>query len=95
MKVSRTEGGGVEYEVRMEQLEKIDYPKPESVFIYERFKCFSEKHPWVEAAKVRPKSIAREMYERYSSFSDYVKHYGLMPAEGLLLRHLTNVYRVL
>ena len=35
------------------------------------------------------------MFERYSSFSDYIKSYGLMRAEGLLLRHLTNVYRVL
>jgi hypothetical protein len=94
-KLAELKAAGVEYETRMELLENIDYPKPESTFLYESFKCFSEKHPWVEAAKVRPKSIAREMFERYSSFSDYVKHYGLMPAEGLLLRHLTNVYRVL
>lgn len=94
-KLAELKAAGVEFETRMELLEKIDYPKPEAAFLYESFKCFSAKHPWIEAAKVRPKSIAREMYERYSSFSDYVKHYGLMPAEGLLLRHLTNVYRVL
>jgi hypothetical protein len=35
------------------------------------------------------------MFERYASFADYIKVYGLMRAEGLLLRHLTNVYRVL
>ncbi len=35
------------------------------------------------------------MYERFSSFSDYIKLYGLGRSEGLLLRHLSQVYRVL
>jgi len=41
------------------------------------------------------KSIAREMFEDYRSFADYVKLYDLQRAEGLLLRHLSNVYKVL
>src|SRR5690606_242910 len=43
----------------------------------------------------RPKSIAREMFERYLSFADYVKEYGLQRSEGLLLRHLSQVWKVL
>jgi hypothetical protein len=44
---------------------------------------------------VRPKSIAREMYERYQSFSEYVREYGIERSEGLLLRHLSQVCKVL
>src|SRR5205814_1008653 len=38
---------------------------------------------------------AREMFERYLSFADYVREYGLQRSEGLLLRHLTQVWKVL
>ena len=94
-KFAELKAAGIEYDERMEELEKVEYPKPESEFIYETFNRFAAEHPWVGSENIKPKSIAREMFERYSSFADYVKHYGLMRAEGLLLRHLTNVYRVL
>lgn len=86
---------GVEYDERMAKLDEMEHPKPERDFIYNTFNEFTEKHPWVGRENIRPKSIAREMFERYSSFADYVRSYGLMRAEGLLLRHLTGVYRVL
>ncbi len=44
---------------------------------------------------IQPKSIAREMFEGFRSFSDYVQEYDLERAEGLLLRHLNSVYKVL
>ena len=44
---------------------------------------------------MRPKSVAREMFETFLSFSDYVREYGLERMEGLLLRHLSSVYKVL
>jgi superfamily II RNA helicase len=94
-KFAEMKAAGIEYDERMEELEKIEYPKPESEFIYETFNRFAAEHPWVGSQNIKPKSIAREMFERYSSFADYIKLYGLMRAEGLLLRHLTNVYRVL
>ena len=93
--VAEMKAAGIEYEERMEKLEALEYPKPESEFIYETYNRFAHEHPWVGGENIKPKSIAREMFERYSSFADYVKTYGLMRAEGLLLRHLTNVYRVL
>src|SRR5262249_24864814 len=43
---------------------------------------------------IRPKSIAREMFEGYRSFAEYVQEYDLERAEGLLLRHLNGVYKV-
>lgn len=93
--VAEMKAAGVEYEARMEKLDTLEYPKPEREFIYQTFNVFAAQHPWVGGENIKPKSIAREMFERYSSFSDYVKSYGLMRAEGVLLRHLTNVYRVL
>ncbi|MGF1531882.1 MAG: DEAD/DEAH box helicase [Puniceicoccaceae bacterium] len=94
-KMAEMKAAGIEYEERLEELEKLEHPKPERDLIYTTFNQFAAEHPWIGEAKIRPKSIAREMFERYSSFSDYVKLYGLMRTEGLLLRHLTNVYRVL
>ncbi|NBB78719.1 MAG: DUF3516 domain-containing protein [Verrucomicrobia bacterium] len=94
-KVAEMKAAGIEYDARMDELEKLEYPKPERDFIYDTFNQFAATHPWVGEANIRPKSIAREMFERYSSFADYVKRYGLMRIEGVLLRHLTNVYRVL
>lgn len=85
---------GMEYEERMEELEKIEHPKPNEEIIYESFNEFSRKHPWVGAENIKPKSIAREMYENYMSFHEYVKEYGLEKAEGVLLRYLTQAYKV-
>jgi superfamily II RNA helicase len=86
---------GVEYDERQEELEKVEYPKPLREFIYSTFNDFSDKHPWVGTENIRPKSIAREMYEAYLSFAEYVKEYDLQRAEGLLLRYVTDVYRAL
>src|SRR6185369_12371515 len=41
------------------------------------------------------KSIAREMFENFRSFAEYVLDYELQRSEGLLLRHLNSVYKVL
>ena len=94
-KMAEMKADGIEYDERIEKLEAMEYPKPESEFIYETFNEFARLHPWIGKENIKPKSIAREMFERYSNFADYVKMYGLPRMEGLLLRHLTNVYRVL
>jgi len=44
---------------------------------------------------IRPKSIAREMFEEHRSFNDYIKVYELQRSEGILLRHLASVHKVL
>jgi len=86
---------GVGYEERMDKLDAIEHPKPLREFLYDSFNAFAAEHPWVDDENVRPKSIAREMFERYDSFADYVKHYGLQRSEGLLLRHLSQTWKVL
>jgi hypothetical protein len=86
---------GIEYEQRIAELEKLEYPKPLRDFIYSTFNEFAARHPWVGEENIRPKSIAREMFEQYCSFSDYVRSYDIQRSEGLLLRHLNSVYKVL
>jgi hypothetical protein len=79
----------------MERLEELEHPKPLRDFVYQTFNAFADRHPWVGEENIRPKSIAREMFEGFRSFSDYVQEYDLERAEGLLLRHLNSVYKVL
>jgi superfamily II RNA helicase len=86
---------GLEYEERMEELEKLEYPKPNREFIYSTFNDFAARHPWVGQENIRPKSIAREMFESFRSFSDYIRDYELQRAEGILLRHLNSVFKAL
>jgi superfamily II RNA helicase len=95
-KLEELKAAGVPYDERMAQLEEItEHPKPKREFLYETFNAFAAAHPWVEGENVRPKSIAREMFERYLSFADYIREYGLERGEGLLLRHLMQTYKVL
>ena len=42
---------------------------------------------------IRPKSVARDLYERAMTFTDYVGFYGLARSEGLVLRYLTDAYK--
>jgi superfamily II RNA helicase len=93
--VAELKAAGVEYDERMEKLEQVEYPKPLREFVYETFNRFAAAHPWVEGENIRPKSIAREMFERYQSFAEYVREYGLERMEGLLLRHLSQTWKVL
>jgi len=86
---------GLEYQERMDELEKLEYPKPNREFIYSTFNAFADRHPWVGQENIHPKSIAREMFESFRSFSDYIKDYELQRAEGLLLRHLSRVHKVM
>jgi hypothetical protein len=84
---------GVEYEERIEALDKLEYPKPLREWTYDLFDSYRLSHPWAADYNIRPKSVARDLYERAMTFSEYVAHYGLTRSEGLVLRYLSNVYR--
>jgi superfamily II RNA helicase len=94
-KVAEMKAAGVEYEQRMEELDKMEWPKPLAEFIYLTFNDFAAKHPWIGTESIRPKSIAREMQERFCSFADFVRDYGLQRSEGVVLRYLSETYRTL
>ncbi|GEP42500.1 DEAD/DEAH box helicase [Brevifollis gellanilyticus] len=86
---------GIPFEERIAKLEELEYPKPCRDFIYNTFNDFAAEHPWVGQENIRPKSIAREMFENFRSFADYIHDYDLHRSEGVLLRHLSSVYKVL
>ena len=94
-KMAEMKQDGIEYQERLDELEKLEYPKPKREFVYATFNAFAERHPWVGQENIRPKSIVREMFEQFRSFADYIKDYELQRAEGLLLRHLSSVHKVL
>jgi len=94
-KVAEMKLAGIEYDQRMAELEKLEYPKPLREFVYSTFNEFADHHPWVGQEAIRPKSIGREMFETYRSFADYIREYELQRSEGLLLRHLNGVFKVM
>jgi hypothetical protein len=79
----------------MAELEKVSYPKPCADFIYDTFNEFVARHPWVARESIRPKSIVRDMVERFAVFNDYVKEFALARSEGVLLRYLVQAYKML
>jgi superfamily II RNA helicase len=86
---------GVEYAQRMEELDKLEHPQPLREFIDGTFDAFATKHPWVGHENIRPKSVARDMLERFATFNDYVREYELQRSEGVLLRYLSDAYKTL
>jgi len=93
--LSQLKADRVPYEERIARLDEVTWEKPDADFIYATFNLFAEKHPWIGDENIRPKSIARDMVERYSSFDDYVRSYGLARMEGVLLRYLGQVHTTL
>ncbi|MGH0028610.1 MAG: DEAD/DEAH box helicase [Myxococcota bacterium] len=93
--MDRLKAEGVDYEERRAKAEEVTHPMPEAAYIEESFRLFSAGHPWVREEDVRPKSVAREMFERLAGFRDYVDLYGLARSEGLLLRYLSQVHNTL
>ncbi len=86
---------GVEYEERLERLALVEAPKPNKEWIYESFDRFRAQHPWVGGDNVRPKSIARDLWERGMTFTEFINYYGLKRSEGVVLRYLSDVYKAL
>ena len=94
-KIAELKAQGVPYEDRIAALEKVEPLRPNAEFIWGTFAAFAERHPWVRGEDIRPKSIARDLFERLYGFNDYVLEYGLQRSEGVLLRYLSEAYKVL
>lgn len=93
--VAKLKDEGMEYDDRMEVLDEVEHPMPGRDFIYFTYNEFVRNKPWAKEASVRPKSVVREMFEEWYSFEDYIKIYKLERSEAVLLRHLSEVYKVL
>jgi hypothetical protein len=84
---------GVDYEQRIEALDELEYPKPLREWTYDLFDTYRLAHPWAADFNIKPKSVARDLYERAMTFGEYVAHFGLARSEGLVLRYLSDVYK--
>jgi len=93
--VAQMKADGIEYEERMELLEEVTHPKPLVELLEAAYETYRGGHPWVADHELRPKSIARDLYERAMTFVDYVGFYGLARSEGVLLRYLADAYKAL
>jgi superfamily II RNA helicase len=85
----------VPYEERLRLLEEVSWPRAEEELVHGTFAAFAEAHPWVSEESVSPKSVAREMVEKWADFVDTVREYGIARSEGLLLRYLSQVHNTL
>ena len=86
---------GVDFEERKERLEDVTYPKPLEELLLAAFGRYCEDVPWAADYELSPKSILRDMVERAADFKGYCATYNIARSEGLLLRYLSDAYRVL
>ena len=93
--IAQMKADGIEYEERMEKLEDVTWPKPLEELISSAYAMYCESVPWARDYYPSPKSIVREMVENGDTFKSYVNSYKIARCEGLLLRYLSDAYRVL
>jgi superfamily II RNA helicase len=93
--VAQMKADGIEYEERLELLGEVTYPRPLADLLGAAYEMYRRGHPWVADHELRPKSVARDMYERAMTFVEYVGFYGLARSEGLVLRYLADAFKAL
>ena len=93
--VAQMKADGIEYEERMELLEDVTHPRPLADLLEAAYDIYRRGHPWVADYELAPKSVARDAYERATSFTEYIGFYGLARSEGLVLRYLADAYKAL
>ncbi|OBC03739.1 MULTISPECIES: DEAD/DEAH box helicase [Gordonia] len=93
--IAEMKADGVEYEERMARLEEITWPQPLAEEIDYAFSVYRRTHPWIAGFPPSPKSVLRLMLERAMTFTELISAYGLARSEGVVLRYLSDCYRVL
>ena len=93
--VAAMKAEGIEYEERLELLESVTYPMPLADLLEGAYNIYRRGHPWVADHALAPKSVARDMFERAMTFTEYVGFYSLSRSEGLVLRYLADAYKAL
>jgi superfamily II RNA helicase len=93
--IAEMKAEGIEYEERMERIQDVTYPKPLEELLDTAYETYRRGHPWVGDHPLRPKSVARDLYERAMTFTEYVAFYELARAEGIVLRYLSGAYKAL
>ena len=92
---ARLTAEGVEFSERQNRIAEVDWPRPLRDELVAAWRIHLEANPWLAGEWVRPKSIARDMFEQGETITGYVHRYGLRRSEGVLVRYLADVYRAL
>ncbi|MDE2849306.1 MAG: DUF3516 domain-containing protein [Acidobacteriota bacterium] len=92
---ARLKAKRVPFEERMERLRQVTHPRPLLDLIEPTFDVFRRSHPWVRGDSIRPKRVGREVYEDSLSFDDFIRRYDLQRSEGVVLRYLSRLFKVL
>jgi hypothetical protein len=93
--VAAMKSEGIDYAERQLLLEDVTYPRPLADVLDAAYDMYRRGHPWVADYELSPKSVVRDMYEQAMTFTEYVAHYGLARAEGIVLRYLADAYKAL
>ena len=93
--IGQMKADGIEYDERMELLDDVTYPKPLEELLGHAFEVYAQSNPWAADARLSPKSVAREMWERAFTFREYISVYGLTRSEGAVLRYLSDAFKAL
>jgi superfamily II RNA helicase len=93
--VAEMKAEGLDYETRTALLEDVRYPQPLADLLESAYQIYRQGHPWVADYELAPKSVARDMFERAMTFTEYIAWCGLARSEGLLLRYLADAYKAL
>lgn len=80
--VAAMKAEGIEYDERIELLDEVSYPKPLEELLAHTYEVYLQTNPWAADARLSPKSVVREMWERAMTFREYVSQYGLTRSEG-------------
>ena len=93
--MAQMKADGVDYDERIERIQEVTYPKPLEELLAAAFERYCEEVPWAADYALSPKSVLRDMVEGASDFKGYIARYNASRSEGLLLRYLSDAYRVL
>jgi superfamily II RNA helicase len=93
--VAQMKAEGIEYEERIELLDDVTYPRPLDELLGHAFEVYLQSNPWAADARLSPKSVVREMWERAFTFREFVSVYGLTRSEGAVLRYLSDAFKAL
>ncbi len=93
--IGQMKSDGIEYEERMTLLEEVTYPRPLEELLTAAYEIYRQSHPWIVDHELRPKAVARDLYEQAMTFNEYVAFYGLQRSEGLVLRAFADAWKAL
>lgn len=93
--VAAMKAEGIEYDERIELLDDVSYPRPLEELLGVTFEVYLQSNPWAADARLSPKSVVREMWERAFTFREFVSVYGLNRSEGAVLRYLSDAFKAL